>query len=722
MATYVNNLRLKEITTGDEDGTWGTSTNTNLELITDGFSYGTKQLAADANETFTMPDGTADDSRSFYLKITSAVSLTATREVTLGPNTVSKVWMIENATTGSQTITIKQGSGATVDVPTGEKVMVVTDGAGAGAAVLNANPSGATGGTVTSVSGTGTVNGISLSGTVTSSGNITLGGALTGVDLTSQVTGTLPTGNGGTGSTATTYCSLTANVTGILPTANGGTGLSSIGTANQVLAVNSGATALEYKTFQNNPSITATASGALADGDPVVIKSDGKVSAITSTSATTGSPQDTGEANATGGEAVAVSYDPSAGAMLISFRDDVSNEGRTMAATISGTTISYGTMTDVDVARDVQASVYYPTENATFLCELTNDDFEVVTVSGTTVTRIAGSQFDFTQNTRSACYDASADKLIGLGAIDVATIDYVSLQAVDLTGTTITRGSNTRSAGTLLAASGLANASITHDSVKNDNTFIVSNVDGTYVQTWSCSGTTLTNVFTSAFPGVSTTSREVRVIYGSTSNSYLFFYQDESNNAYPTVIGAVRVGDSFSYGSRVVVASGSYNDLQVGYNPAANKFLVSYRGASNYRYLHEVTPDGSDLGAGSAVDISNSVAIETDTFSNIAYDSDTEQNIIGYAITSDRSVFAVIYDPATSTLTSNTFIGFSDGAYSDTATATIQVVGSVDDAQTGLTTGKKHYVQTDGSLATSPDVPEVFAGTAISATQIITKG
>jgi hypothetical protein len=68
MATYVNNLRLKEIATGDESGTWGTSTNTNLELITDGFSYGTKEMAADANETFTMPDATADDTRSFYLK------------------------------------------------------------------------------------------------------------------------------------------------------------------------------------------------------------------------------------------------------------------------------------------------------------------------------------------------------------------------------------------------------------------------------------------------------------------------------------------------------------------------------------------------------------------------------------------------------------------------------------------------------------------------------
>jgi hypothetical protein len=42
MATYVNDLRLKEITTGDESGTWGTSTNTNLELIAEAFSYGTE--------------------------------------------------------------------------------------------------------------------------------------------------------------------------------------------------------------------------------------------------------------------------------------------------------------------------------------------------------------------------------------------------------------------------------------------------------------------------------------------------------------------------------------------------------------------------------------------------------------------------------------------------------------------------------------------------------
>jgi hypothetical protein len=192
MATYVNNLRLKEITTGDEDGTWGVSTNTNLELITDGFSYGTKEMAGDANETFTMPDATADDTRSFYLKFTSAVSLTATREVTLGPNTISKVWMIENATTGGQIITIKQGSGATVNVPNGSKVMVVTDGAGAGAAVLNANPTEAGTGTVTSVDVSGGTTGLTTSGgPVTGSGTITLAG-------------TLAVANGGTGATTIT--------------------------------------------------------------------------------------------------------------------------------------------------------------------------------------------------------------------------------------------------------------------------------------------------------------------------------------------------------------------------------------------------------------------------------------------------------------------------------------------------------------------------------------
>jgi hypothetical protein len=138
MATYVNNLRLKEIATGDESGTWGTSTNTNLELIADSLGYGTQDgFATDANSTTTVADGATDPARAFYFKVTSSATLTATRELTIAPNTISRVMIIENATTGSQSIEISQGSGANVTIPTGEARAVYLDGAGATAAVVD---------------------------------------------------------------------------------------------------------------------------------------------------------------------------------------------------------------------------------------------------------------------------------------------------------------------------------------------------------------------------------------------------------------------------------------------------------------------------------------------------------------------------------------------------------------------------------------------------------
>lgn len=69
-------------------------------------------------------------------------------------------------------------------------------------------------GTVTSVSGTGTVNGLTLTGTVTSNGSLTLGGTLSGVSLTTQVSGTLPIANGGTNSSATPTAGAVAYGTG----------------------------------------------------------------------------------------------------------------------------------------------------------------------------------------------------------------------------------------------------------------------------------------------------------------------------------------------------------------------------------------------------------------------------------------------------------------------------------------------------------------------------
>ena len=137
MATYVNDLRLKEIATGDESGTWGTSTNTNLELIAEAFSFGTEAITTNADtHTTTIADGSTDPGRSIFLQYTGTLDSTCT--ITIGPNTVSKLWFIENATSGSQSIIISQGSGANITIPNGQTKAVYSDGAGSGAAIVDA--------------------------------------------------------------------------------------------------------------------------------------------------------------------------------------------------------------------------------------------------------------------------------------------------------------------------------------------------------------------------------------------------------------------------------------------------------------------------------------------------------------------------------------------------------------------------------------------------------
>jgi len=142
MATYVNNLRLKEIATGDEEGTWGASTNTNLELIADAFGSGTEAITTNANtHTTTIADGAADEGRAMFLKYTGDLDSDCT--ITIAPNTVNKLWFIENATgdsgsSGPYNIIISQGSGANITIGNGKVAAVFTDGAGSGAAVLDA--------------------------------------------------------------------------------------------------------------------------------------------------------------------------------------------------------------------------------------------------------------------------------------------------------------------------------------------------------------------------------------------------------------------------------------------------------------------------------------------------------------------------------------------------------------------------------------------------------
>ncbi len=136
-STFVNNLRLEEMNTGEQSGTWGTKTNTNLELIGEALGFGTEAITtnADTHDT-TVADASSDAGRAMFIKYTGTLDSACT--ITISPNTMKRVHIIENGTSGSQNIIISQGSGGNVTIAPGTAKVLYLDGAGSGAAVIDA--------------------------------------------------------------------------------------------------------------------------------------------------------------------------------------------------------------------------------------------------------------------------------------------------------------------------------------------------------------------------------------------------------------------------------------------------------------------------------------------------------------------------------------------------------------------------------------------------------
>ena len=136
-STFVNNLRLEEMATGEQSGNWGTKTNTNLELIGEALGFGTEAITTNADtHTTTVADASSDPGRAMFIKYTGTLDSACT--ITIAPNTLNRVHIIENGTSGSQNIIISQGSGANVTIAPGTAKVVYLDGAGSGAAVVDA--------------------------------------------------------------------------------------------------------------------------------------------------------------------------------------------------------------------------------------------------------------------------------------------------------------------------------------------------------------------------------------------------------------------------------------------------------------------------------------------------------------------------------------------------------------------------------------------------------
>ena len=192
MASTYSDLKIELIGTGDQTGTWGSTTNNNLSVAVSEAITGSADVPfSSADVTVTLTDSNAaQTARNLRLNLTGTSG--GARNLILGSGCqIEKLYIINNGL--ADAVTVKNTSGTGIAVPAGKTMLVFN-------------------------------NGTNVVDVTTYLSSLTLGTAL-------------PIASGGTGTTSTAYVNLASNVTGTLPVANGGTSLATL-TANNVLLGN----------------------------------------------------------------------------------------------------------------------------------------------------------------------------------------------------------------------------------------------------------------------------------------------------------------------------------------------------------------------------------------------------------------------------------------------------------------------------------------------------
>lgn len=129
MASSYSELKFELIGVGEQSGFWGSTTNTNIGTAIEEAISGqaSVQFPTDADLTLTLVNTpTAQLARNFCLNVTSAVSLSTTRNLVVPA--IHKPYMVVNATTGGRSIVVKNATGTGITIPNGLTAVVYNDG------------------------------------------------------------------------------------------------------------------------------------------------------------------------------------------------------------------------------------------------------------------------------------------------------------------------------------------------------------------------------------------------------------------------------------------------------------------------------------------------------------------------------------------------------------------------------------------------------------------
>ena len=443
------------------------------------------------------------------------------------------------------------------------------------------------------------------------------------------------------------------------------------------------------------------ANAAYANGQKATVKTTGSISRnipqIASTSDAFGDETVFESADSTW---IASTFDSNSNKVVIGYRDvGNSNYGTAIVATVSGSSISYGTPVVYNSATTTENVLTFDNNNNKVVIAYNNGGdsghgYAIVgTVSSTSISFGSAAEFENAViSDHSITFDSNVNRVV-ISFRDEGNSNYATAIVGAVSGTSISFGSPV-----VYESANPEEQAITFDS--NSNKVVIAYRDHGNSQ----HGTAIVGTVDSSDNSISFGSAAVfnaaqtkvgGITFDSNSNKVVIVYSDIGNGQNGTAIVGTVSGTSISFGSESV-----FKDAQIEiesrthttFNSGINKVIITYMRISDdgAYYAGTVvtgTVSGTDITFATPV-VFNAA---TSTYSTPIYDSSNNRTVITYR----------------------------DVGNSNYGTAIVLVNAGTDE---DLTIGQQYFVQTDGTLGTSADDPSVIAGTAIGASDLIVKG
>ena len=462
---------------------------------------------------------------------------------------------------------------------------------------------------------------------------------------------------------------------------------------------------------QNAEKLVAT--GTLASGKPVILNADGTVTQVVQSaiSAALG----TAVAYNDGTDSCAIAYDSINNKILIAYKNGGNNAGECIVGTISGTTLSFGTAVQFagtingDFTRKI--GICFNSTEGKFVIVYRDSNINnsgraiAATISGTSVSFGSSAVFTSDVTYSQACsFDSASNKVVIVYTNDSDGNDGYGVVAT-LSGTSLSFGTPVE-----FNQYNTSFPTPIYDSNANKTVIVyrdqgVSNLYKGMAIVATVSGTSISYGSAVTFNAASTEMQSGS--FDSVNNKIVVCYANSGNSGYGTAIVGTVSGTSISFGTAAVFQSSTtaLTQFMPAYNVAAGKTVIGYAAYNGSAWLGtyvEATVSGT------SVSFNTPAVLDTDSINYTpafaAYDSTANVVVFPYRDSGNANYgTAIAYRSAytDTNLTATNFIGISAEDISNGATGSVNLLGGINEAQSGLTIASDYYVQDDGSLNTA---------------------